>query len=89
MRPLGKHQLERLMGLASPSCLMVIGDKTSASLVARGLLKAHFSERPEAWHRITPAGLRALADAYEAGRLDQFMKDFPQPKGRVATGAKQ
>lgn len=76
MRPLGKHQLERLMALASPSRLMVVGDKVSASLVKRGLLSEYLPGRPDAWHRITPAGMRALADAFEAGHLDQFMK-FP------------
>jgi hypothetical protein len=80
---LGKLQLERLMGLASPSMLMVVGDKVSASLVARGLLKPHYVDRPDAWHRITPAGMRALADAYESGQLDQFMK-FPA-SGRTDT----
>lgn len=77
MKPLGKNQLERLMGLASPSCLMIVGDKVSGSLVKRGLLKPNFPDSPDAWHRITPAGLRALADAYEAGHLEQFMKPFP------------
>jgi hypothetical protein len=76
MRPLGKLQLERLMGLASPSCLMVVGDKVSKSLVTRGLLKPYFADNPEAWHRITPAGMRLLADAFEDGKLDQFMKTF-------------
>jgi hypothetical protein len=80
MRPLGKRQLERLMGLASPSSLMVVGDVVSRSLVERGLLKPYFQDRPGAWHRITPAGLRSLADAYEAGKLDQFMKEFPREK---------
>lgn len=83
MRPLGKLQLERLMGLASPSMLLVVGDALSASLVARGLLKPALKKRPNAWHRITPAGLRALADAYEAGNLDRFMNKFP-PKRRRA-----
>ena len=77
MRPLGKNQLERLMVLASPSSLMIVGDKVSASLVSRGLLKPHFPDNPHAWHRITPSGMRALADAFEAGHLDQFMKKFP------------
>jgi hypothetical protein len=75
-RPLGKLQLERLMGMASPSSLLVVGDAVSKSLVARGLLKPHFPDRPGAWHRITPSGLRALADAFESGRLDQFMEKF-------------
>lgn len=77
MRPLGKLQLERLMGLASPSCLMIVGDAVSTSLVKRGLLRPNFPDTPEAWHRITPAGMRVLADAYEAGQLEQFMKGFP------------
>jgi hypothetical protein len=76
-RPLGKLQLERLMGLASPSSLMVVGDAVSKSLVARGLLRPYFPDNPDAWHRITPSGLRALADAFETGRLDQFMEKFP------------
>jgi hypothetical protein len=81
MRPLGKLQLERLMGLASPSCLMVVGDAVSKTLVKRGLLKPHFPDNQDAWHRITPAGLRALAEAFDAGHLDQFMKTFPPQRG--------
>jgi hypothetical protein len=76
-RALGKKQLERLMGLASPSSLLVVGDDVSASLVKRGLLKPHFEDKPDAWHRITPSGIRALADAYEAGQLEPMMKPFP------------
>lgn len=83
MRPLGKLQLERLMGLASPSCLMIVGDAVSTSLVKRGLLRPNFPDNPEAWHRITPAGMRVLADAYESGHLEQFMKGFP-PKRAAA-----
>jgi hypothetical protein len=80
-RPLGKLQLERLLGLASPGMLLVVGDKISASLVKRGLLRPRLKKRPNSWHGITPAGMRALADAYEAGQLKQFMKPFP-PKRR-------
>lgn len=80
-RPLGKLQLEYLMGLASPSCLMVVGNAVSKSLVKRGLLKPYFPDNQDAWHRITPSGMRALADAYEAGLLDQFMKTFPPKRG--------
>jgi hypothetical protein len=81
MRPLGKLQLERLLGLASPSMLLVVGDNLSASLVKRGLLAPRLKKRPNAWHGITPKGMRVLADAYEAGHLKEFMKPFP-PKGR-------
>ena len=80
MRPLGKLQLEQLLGLASPSSLMVVGNAVSKSLVGRGLLSPYFPDNPDAWHRITPAGMRALADAYEAGQIDQFMKKFPPAK---------
>lgn len=76
-KPLGKLQLECLMALASPSCMLIVGTSVSKSLVKRGLLKANFADNPDAWHRMTPAGLRALADAYEAGQLEQFMRKFP------------
>lgn len=76
-RPIGKVQLETLVGLASPSCLMVVGSAVSKSLVKRGLLKPYFPDTPDAWHRITPEGMRVLADAYENGDLDRFMKTFP------------
>lgn len=81
-RPLGKLQLERLMGLASPGFLMVVGDPVSKSLVKRGLLKPHFPDKPDAWHRVTPDGLRALADALEVGHLDQFMTKFPPDRAQ-------
>lgn len=73
-RPLGKLQLERLLALASPSMLLVVGDEISAALIKRGFIKPRFRRSPEAFHRITPAGMRVLADAYEAGQLKQFMK---------------
>ncbi len=80
MKPLGKNQLERLLGLSSPSMMLVVGDALSKSLVKRGLLKPNFPDNPDAWHRITPAGMRVLAEAYEAGQLEQFMKPFPLQK---------
>lgn len=83
MHPLGKRQLERLLGLASPSMMLVVGDALSASLVGRGLLTPHFPDQADAWHRITPAGMRALADVYEAGLLDRFMGDS-HPSGPAA-----
>ena len=85
MRPLGKLQLERLMGLASPSALLIVGDVISKSLVKRGLLRPNFPDTPDAWHRITPAGMRTLADAYEAGQLEQFMKPFPPERASRQT----
>jgi len=83
VRQLGKHQLERLMSLASPSTLMVVGDKVSKSLVKRGMLRPYFETSPDAFHQITPAGLRYLAVAHEAGWLAQFMRKFPNEKPPV------
>jgi hypothetical protein len=75
VRPLGKNQLSMLLSLSNPGNLMVVGDKMSESLERRGLAR-HYAEkkgRPNGFIRITPAGLRALADAYEIGLIDQFM----------------
>jgi hypothetical protein len=82
---LGRNQLQRLMGLASPGCLLIVaGDKLSRSLVARGLTKPKFDDDPDAWHHITPKGLRVLADALEAGELEQFMSKFSREGGRAS-----
>jgi hypothetical protein len=78
MTPLGKNQLERLCGLASPSSLMIVGDGVTLSLAKRGLLAPKKLDDPNAWLQITPAGLRVLADAFEAGLLEQF---FSWPPG--------
>lgn len=66
-RALGKNQVSLLVSL-SPGRTLVIGDKTSSALIKRGLARS--------WHKdgedlvtITPAGLRALADEMEAGRI--------------------
>jgi hypothetical protein len=83
-RPIGKLQLRLLMGLSSPSMMMVVGDAVSASLVKRGLLRPNFPDDPEAFHRITPAGMRALADAYEAGQLEQFMKPLKRRSPEIS-----
>jgi hypothetical protein len=78
-RPLGKNQLERLLGLANPCHLLVVGDgPVIASLIKRGMLKPIMKSEPKAWLQITPAGMRALAAALEHGLLDQF---FKWPKG--------
>lgn len=79
MRPLGKNQLERLLSLASPSMLLVVGSgKLERSLVKRGMLKPKKPNQPMAFLQITPAGMRTLAAAFEHGLLDQF---FKWPKG--------
>lgn len=71
MRPLGKRQIETLIGLASPASAMVIGNAVTAALARRGLVALHGSgKEPNAMVQITPSGLRALADAWEAGKTE-------------------
>lgn len=67
---LGKLQIKLLAGLGSPFTLLVVGDALSASLVKRGLLVA---TRGDSLFRITPAGLRELADVLDRGDLEQFV----------------
>lgn len=62
---IGRHQLRLLILTASPTCVLVTPDRSSAGLVKRGLL----IEDNAAGCTITPAGLRALADEMEAGRV--------------------
>lgn len=79
MARLGKKQMLLLCGLGSPGMALVVPDKLSNGLVARGLLRDTHPTKP-GMQRITPAGLRQLADDLEAGRLDQFLK-FPVKEG--------
>lgn len=66
IRPLGKRQRVLLAKLGGIWMCLVVGDALSASLVRRGLLAA----TPDgSFAHITPAGLRALADELDAGRL--------------------
>jgi hypothetical protein len=76
---IGKNQLQQLLGLASPNSLLIVGrDRVSQSLVKRGLLAPKKANDPGAWLQVTPAGMRVLADAFEAGLLERF---FKWPKG--------
>lgn len=60
-RPLGSRQREVLAALCNIGARFVTEDPVITSLRARGLL--------DDMHRITPAGLRQLADEIESGRL--------------------
>lgn len=63
---LGKNQLSTLKMLGCPSAAQVVGCNVSRSLERRGLLRSD----NDSFFCITPAGLRVLADALEAGRID-------------------
>ena len=77
MRPLGNKQRELLGQLGSPGRFLIVGDKVAESLARRGLLAAQ-GKNADSFYQITPAGLRALADEWESGRLE-FKLD-PDPK---------
>lgn len=62
----GSRQLSYLIMLGSPTCTLVVGDTVTDAMVRRGWLR---QDRPRVGICITPAGLRALADEMEAGRV--------------------
>jgi hypothetical protein len=66
-RALGKNQLTLLKNL-TPGRAVVIVDKTSSSLIRRGLALS-WDGNGKDLVTITPAGLRALADEMEVGRI--------------------
>ncbi len=77
MRGIGRRQRDLLALIARPGTALVVPDKVSRSLVRRGLAR---HARPDAMVHITAAGLRALADEAEAGRL-KLEPDLPEEKG--------
>lgn len=66
-RPLGKRQIDVLTLICCPGRALVVPDKITDSLVARGLCEA-MTETGSFVH-ITPAGLRAVADLADAGKV--------------------
>lgn len=69
---LGKHQIRLLAGLGTPALMLVVPNMVSRSLEKHGLVKGR-STRTDGFIGITPAGLRALADLYDAGKLDKMV----------------
>lgn len=74
---LGKHQLHLLKSVGLTAAL-VVPNATSRRLCDLGLLKA--GGQDGSFAHITPAGLRAVADAAEAGRVSLFV--MPEKKER-------
>lgn len=66
---LGIRQLRKLRTVGTRMAL-VVPDKTSRRLCELGLMVAHGDDGSFA--AITPAGLRALADAVDAGKIKLF-----------------
>ena len=77
MRPLGSKQRELLGMLSSPTRFMIVGNAVAESLARRGLLAAQ-GEDGTGFFQITPAGLRVLADEWEAGRLEFKLDEEPK-----------
>lgn len=64
---IGNNQLHLLGILARPGTVLISATPTSRSLTRRGLLT---EARHDSFVHIAPAGLRALADAAEAGLVE-------------------
>jgi hypothetical protein len=65
---LGTRQLKLLRSVGTTKAI-VVGDKLSRRLCDLGLMKAMGDD---SFICVTPAGLRALADAADQGRIDLF-----------------
>lgn len=66
-RPLGTRQIDLLRQLANPHLFLIIGDKVAESLVRRGLVAE--TGVKGGFFQITPAGMRLMADMWEAGKI--------------------
>lgn len=82
-RPLTSNQISVLFGLAG-SRVLITPDRTSRRLAELGLLRSN--DRGVCC--IAPAGLRALADAIEAGRQQDALDTLAAQRAqREANGA--
>lgn len=66
---LGDKQLELLIFMGGPGRILLTEDRVSRSLVKRGLLHR---DKLAGVH-VSPAGLRAVANAMERGRIDAIL----------------
>ena len=68
---IGDRQLRMLIVMASPGRTLVVGDRESAAMERRGWLKSEHGDGDLL--TITADGLRALADAMDAGRVGPML----------------
>jgi hypothetical protein len=78
MARLGKNQIELLARMTGQGRAVVVGDKLIRSLAKAGCMSA-LSHNGDSFYVVTSAGLRAVADALDAGSLppvtiDDFKK---------------
>lgn len=71
---IGSDQLRFLIMCGSPTIYGFVTDRASRALVKRGLVAPPPDAIGDGMVRITAAGLRALADAMEDGRVDAALK---------------
>lgn len=81
MTALGKNQLSMLRAVGITAAVVVPSPLTKR-LCELGLMKS--VDADGSFAHITPNGLRALADAADAGKVDLFV--MPKPKPPVKSG---
>lgn len=82
MSRLGKKQIYLLKFMANVGCALVVPNDISRSLCKRGLMEATGGLAEDAFIVVTPNGLRALADAMDAG-LVSYRPDWEKIKART------
>jgi DNA-binding PadR family transcriptional regulator len=88
---LGKNQLCLLATVASPFNLVIVSDPVVRGLSEKGLIAPHTLKQngDGSFYGITPAGLRELADQFEAGNLEQFIDPrFERDRARIYISAR-
>ena len=70
MSRLGRKQLDFLASMAGVYRSLVVPDKMTRSLCALGLMVS-WSKKTDGFIVLTPAGLRAVADALENGGIER------------------
>lgn len=78
---LGNRQLKTLRSLSVVGAI-IVGDREIRRLRDMGLLNA---AGDDSFFHITPNGLRALADAADAGRIELFKMPVRQDQGEERT----
>lgn len=82
MARLGRKQLTFLANMAGTGFAVVVGDAFIRRLVAHGCLRP-LGPEGDSFFVVTPAGLRAVADALDAGTIPAVTIDAFKPKERV------
>lgn len=73
---LGDRQIEALTSVGNPTMTWLCGSsKIMQTLRQKGCVRPLNPKEPDACLAITPAGLRALAEALEAGRIEQKLPE--------------